>query len=281
MASSSDKPSRQAVPWLRIGAEGSAIVLSILLAFAIDAWWQGRQDDRDEYLVLEDLSQELAENVQAIDQRWLPTQVRTATGTARVLRLLHGIDGDMHVPEFHEGERWSPDAFRSWYINEVIVPISESTDVRDPVAVPASIMAEVASTQTYGPSLASLEILMQAGALASLSDRTLRSRLAALPAELDDLTDEELLVRDFFYREVYPRLSASGGSMTVVDLIGDGSIGGVSPPEGATSATLMLQGSTELSRALAKRLDLQVNVVVGVNNVANRFREILSLIQAS
>lgn len=123
-------------------------------------------------------------------------------------------------------------------------------------------------------------ILVQAGALASLSDRTLRARLAALPAELDDLTDEELLVRDFFYREVYPRLAGTGGSMTVVDLIGDGSIGGVSPPEGAISTTIMLQGSAELSRALAKRLDLQFNVVLAVNGMANRFREILSLIPA-
>jgi hypothetical protein len=32
------------VPWLRIFAEGIAIVVSILLAFGIQAWWEGRQD---------------------------------------------------------------------------------------------------------------------------------------------------------------------------------------------------------------------------------------------
>ena len=30
------------IPWKRIGVEAAAIVASILLAFAIDAWWDGR-----------------------------------------------------------------------------------------------------------------------------------------------------------------------------------------------------------------------------------------------
>ncbi len=35
------------IPWLRIIAEGTAIVVSILLAFAIDAWWL-RQKELDQ-----------------------------------------------------------------------------------------------------------------------------------------------------------------------------------------------------------------------------------------
>ncbi len=39
----------RSVPWPRILAEGGAIVVSILLAFAIDAWWQERSDrDREQ-----------------------------------------------------------------------------------------------------------------------------------------------------------------------------------------------------------------------------------------
>ena len=34
-------PTKQSIPWLRIGAESVAIVGSILLAFAIDAWYAG------------------------------------------------------------------------------------------------------------------------------------------------------------------------------------------------------------------------------------------------
>jgi hypothetical protein len=41
------------VPWLRIGAEAVAIIASILIAFSLDAWWDGRQlaETEQEYLV--------------------------------------------------------------------------------------------------------------------------------------------------------------------------------------------------------------------------------------
>ncbi|MEM6818937.1 MAG: hypothetical protein AAF578_09095 [Pseudomonadota bacterium] len=39
------KKARQ-IPWPRISAEGFAIVISILLAFGIDAWWSNREEDK-------------------------------------------------------------------------------------------------------------------------------------------------------------------------------------------------------------------------------------------
>ena len=38
----------QPIPWLRLGAESVAIVGSILLAFAIDAWWDARVERTEE-----------------------------------------------------------------------------------------------------------------------------------------------------------------------------------------------------------------------------------------
>ena len=46
------------IPWARITAEGAAIVVSILMAFAIQAWWEGRQDRQDEVVVLANLLEE-------------------------------------------------------------------------------------------------------------------------------------------------------------------------------------------------------------------------------
>lgn len=43
------------LPWKRLFAEAAAIVLSILLAFAIDAWWEDRTDRRSEQLLLQRL----------------------------------------------------------------------------------------------------------------------------------------------------------------------------------------------------------------------------------
>ncbi len=48
---------RESVWWLFL--EGSAIVLSILLAFSIDAWWQDRQQQGEERLVLQSVLDEL------------------------------------------------------------------------------------------------------------------------------------------------------------------------------------------------------------------------------
>ena len=46
------------LPWLRIFAEGAAIVASILLAFWIQAWWEGRQERNDERAALTSLLRE-------------------------------------------------------------------------------------------------------------------------------------------------------------------------------------------------------------------------------
>ena len=47
------------IPWPRMAVEGVAIVASILLAFAIDAWWDDRQQDASEQIVLQTLLDDL------------------------------------------------------------------------------------------------------------------------------------------------------------------------------------------------------------------------------
>ena len=48
---------RQQIPWLRIGTEGTAIVVSILLAFAIDAAWERRGADLIERYLTDEAGQ--------------------------------------------------------------------------------------------------------------------------------------------------------------------------------------------------------------------------------
>lgn len=50
------------VPWARLFIEGGVIVSSILLAFAIDAWWEQRQDRQHEMSQLVRVSAELRQN---------------------------------------------------------------------------------------------------------------------------------------------------------------------------------------------------------------------------
>ena len=59
--------SNRTIPWPRILAEGGAIVVSILLAFAIDAWWQERSDRAREQNAIRRLIVEYEINLQGLD----------------------------------------------------------------------------------------------------------------------------------------------------------------------------------------------------------------------
>ena len=70
------------LPWKRIAAEGATIVISIILAFAIDAWWDERQERRDELEVLNRLQAELSVNIERIDR----------VGVFRTLKIEYAVD---------------------------------------------------------------------------------------------------------------------------------------------------------------------------------------------
>jgi hypothetical protein len=57
------------IPWPRILAEGVIIVVSILLAFWIDAWWASRQVQASEKVVLQTLLDDLVEKRQLLAER--------------------------------------------------------------------------------------------------------------------------------------------------------------------------------------------------------------------
>lgn len=53
---------------VRLAAEAVAIILSILVAFAIDAWWDGRQELAEAEEILNGLTDEFRENSELIEQ---------------------------------------------------------------------------------------------------------------------------------------------------------------------------------------------------------------------
>ena len=57
------------IPWNRIFVEGLAIIASILIAFAIDAWWQDRQETELEIRNLDRVSAELKANSERIQRK--------------------------------------------------------------------------------------------------------------------------------------------------------------------------------------------------------------------
>jgi hypothetical protein len=55
------------IPWKRIYAEGAAIVVSILLAFSIEAWWEEFQNRSEERGILVSLRSEFEQNLAFIE----------------------------------------------------------------------------------------------------------------------------------------------------------------------------------------------------------------------
>ena len=60
---------RQPVDWSRLVIEGLVIVVSILMAFAIDAWWEERRELHEEVLNLTLVAAEISANSERIDNK--------------------------------------------------------------------------------------------------------------------------------------------------------------------------------------------------------------------
>lgn len=83
---------RRDISWLRVLAEVVVIVGSILLAFAIDAWWDGRQED-----------QRRRELIEALDLDFELTRTRLTEGIALADSLVTRCRGFLDLAEHSEG----------------------------------------------------------------------------------------------------------------------------------------------------------------------------------
>lgn len=61
-------PESETIPWKRLTAEGGAIVASILIAFAIDAWWQDRTERIIEVQYLQAIQEDLLSSLELLDE---------------------------------------------------------------------------------------------------------------------------------------------------------------------------------------------------------------------
>ncbi|WP_439105826.1 hypothetical protein [Congregibacter sp.] len=90
----------QPLPWKRLFAEATAIVLSILLAFAIDAWWEDRADRRAEQLLLLRLKADFVDIRSAL----LPIEDEHRETSAACVALMSIPEGEA-VPSTPEYDR--------------------------------------------------------------------------------------------------------------------------------------------------------------------------------
>lgn len=90
------------IPWLRVLVEGVVIVGSILLAFGIEAWWDGVQREKEEQAVLGELRSTLSEDLQRVVQEG-DTLVRVNERLESLIRRLEsGAEMDSVDPEYQQ-----------------------------------------------------------------------------------------------------------------------------------------------------------------------------------
>jgi hypothetical protein len=144
---------RREIPWPRILAEGTAVVVSILLAFAIDAWWDERKERDDEREVLLALRAEFEANrldaISAID---------------------HHEDAVRRIREFRS---MSPASIEALTLDEKRI-----------------LVARFASPRTFDPQRGSVRALIGAGRLGILRDPGLRDALMTFMTIVEDADED-------------------------------------------------------------------------------------------
>jgi hypothetical protein len=92
----------RSIPWPRILAEGFAIVVSILLAFGIQAWWEGVQREQEERTLLRELQATLGEDLQTVtEEADTLHRVNERLGSL-IQRLEAGAGMDSVDPEYQQ-----------------------------------------------------------------------------------------------------------------------------------------------------------------------------------
>lgn len=147
------------VPWYRLAAEGFVVVVSILLAFSIDAWWDGHLEDRRENKQLAAMSEEFAASSVAIDEV-LESIEKHAKGVEELISMLKSAEAES-------------------------------------IQVPGKLLGYAIGWRTSDVSTSTLDTLIASGDLSLLENEALRRNLAGFPAFLLNLTEDELMAMEF------------------------------------------------------------------------------------
>ncbi len=164
--------STRQIPWRRILIEGAVIVVSILLAFSIDAWWNDRIEQQREHEQLVSMRAEFMASLSGLDE--VLTSIQSHAKNVESLIALLKAAGD------------------------------------EPVLVPGTLLGSAITWRTSDVSTSTLDALMASGDLNLLSNVELRANLAGLPAVLLDVTEDEIIAQNFAESEMSVFLAREG-----------------------------------------------------------------------
>ena len=170
-----------------LGVEGVVIVVSILLAFALDAWWNSRGQRQEEAQVLETLHSEFQAAGTQLD-RYLIVHQTTLTSIEAILQSARAA---------HAAGKAQ-------------------------VAVATVDLARTLIAPTFDPRTGTLDGLLASGRLGILGNENLRQRLSAWPGLLADASEEEArcdaLIRNQMEPILWKEMDTSPASTLPVEI---------------------------------------------------------------
>lgn len=172
-------PNARDIPWPRLIAESSAIVISILLAFSIDAWWTERQETVREERQIQALIAEFEGNRSTLDY-----------DLDRLREVTSNLD-------------------------ELTNNLS-SVSVGDDVTVFDRYFWSVRQGGIVDPSTGTLDAMISSGDLGLLQNESLRSALSEWSAKLDEIQTDQQTLRNFTGSELIPYIGTLGDFSSLV-----------------------------------------------------------------
>lgn len=155
--------------WLQIGAEALAIVASILLAFAIDAWWQNRAEDKRAAAIVASLHADFSASQQHL-ATWLGGNRRILAAARELLRRIEAVASGTEID------------------------------------VPPELIVGVIGAPTYSPTDSALQAALATGEIELIESGKLLELLAVWRQQLDDTAEDEILLRKIVVEQLVPEL---------------------------------------------------------------------------
>lgn len=167
----------------KLTLEGAVVVISILIAFALDAWWNDRQ-----------LQQETVEDL-AIVQFELNENIRLIGVTTDII--------DRVV------------AANSVFIADLLAqPDSALVEIDD-----TTVWWGLFNNPTLDLSFGATDAWIADGRLGALGSPILRQRLASIRGKVGDVVEEQQIAREISVREIYPLIKDEIGDIQLIQEI--------------------------------------------------------------
>jgi len=224
----------------RLAGEFGVIVVGVLVALAIDAWWSERQERVDERQAVQLLRAEFQSNAARLDT--VASQDREALEAGYALLAL--------MDEAGQGRE---------------------------VYLPPRLLYDLVEVWTYDPINGGLNSLIASGRLGILEDDALRVALAGWPDIVADLRENEEEEWSNTYTVLNPFFMDLGVWEDV--LRASGLLRRYATPEGGVDLSPLLR-NRQLRQHVANRITNLHNLLDEVETVENSIRDILDLLEA-